>query len=367
VSLHFERRDNIKENSFTFAQKSKRTIPNIIRIEHENRVHNYITDVQEATSAGLRQIDGFDKIQTYSMMGIKRASQASRVAQQLQDYLEFVGWTCAFETDLMGIALCPGVICGITHPVPGWDRKLFRLMSMEETGDDLNYKLIFEEYNPYVYHDMQAAPIMLATSGGGSPPLTGWTSAIYGVTHIALVEDQSTSQIWFGWRVNATDSNIIGVRVYRWDGSNWVQMQTIFGSPPTMLLAVAIPATGPIDYIEFNSPVGSIPTSGKVLIGGEVFYYNGVDTDNNRLMNVVRGVDEYSLSSHAVGSLITVWENVGVLDGDQSWAGTTQRFKLVPFRYGYPQAGTDITSAPEITISYVGYAFKPYAPESVRL
>jgi hypothetical protein len=359
------RKDNIKEGSFVYGQKSKMGIPNITRLEFEDRTKNYITDISEVVSESLRQNDGYDKIQTYSMPGIKRATQAARVVQQLQDYLEFVEWTCGFETDIMGMHLCPGVIIGVSHPVTGWVNKLFRVMSLEETGDDFNMKLELEEYVPSVYHDQGIPPIISGTGSGTGT--SGWNSTPLPLDNFSMLEDQTMPYLWIGYNSAGVQSNLIGVNVLRLNGSTWELVGTFLGVPVTMELSVALTDSKfdnqSISYT--NSQGGSIPLSGTVWIGDELIGYNGVDTTNQKLMNLVRGVNDTPITSHSVGGLITVFGTATYIEFVEGWIGL-QQFKVTPLVYGVASLGEE-TSAPVVSQVIVGYAFKPYPPESLRL
>ena len=365
VPITIHRKDNIKEGSFVYGQKSKMGMPNITRLEFQDRNKNYITDLSEVVSESLRQSDGYDKIQTYSMPGIKRATQASRVVQQLQDYLEFVGWTCGFETDIIGMSLCPGVIIGISHPVTGWVCKSFRVMSLEETGDDFNMKLELEEYVPSVYHDQGIPPIISGTGSGSGT--SGWNSAPLPLDNFSMLEDQVMPYLWIGYNSAGVQSNLIGVNVLRLNGSTWELVGTFLGVPVTMELSVAL-TDSKFDNqsISYTNPQGgSIPLSGNVWIGNELIGYNGVDTTNRKLMNLVRGVNDTPITSHSVGTLITVFGTATYIEYLSSWVGV-QQFKITPIVYGVASMGND-SDAPTLYMPIVGYAYKPHPPESLRL
>jgi hypothetical protein len=365
IEFTIYRKDNIKEGSFVYGQKSKMGMPNITRLEFEDRTKNYITELSEVVSESLRQSDGYDKIQTYSMPGIKRATQAARVVQQLQDYLEFVEWTCGFETDIMGMHLCPGVIIGISHAVTGWVNKLFRVMSLEETGDDFNMKLELEEYVPSVYHDHGIPPIISGTGSG--TPTSGWNSAPLPLNNFSILEDQTMPYLWIGYNSAGAQSNLVGVNVLRLNGADWELVGTVLGVPTTMELSVPLIDSRfdnqSISYV--NTQGGTIPLSGYVWIGSELIEYNGVDANNGKLMNLVRGVNDTLITSHSNGNLITVFGTTSYITFLESWVGV-QEFRITPLVYGVVSTGNE-SDSPLYSMVIVGYAFKPHPPESLRL
>lgn len=365
VPVTIYRKDNIKENSFVYGQKSKMGMPNITRLEFEDRNKNYITDISEVVSESLRQNDGYDKIQTYSMPGIKRATQAARVVQQLQDYLEFVGWTCGFETDIIGMYLCPGVIIGVSHPVTGWNKKLFRVMSLEESGENFDMKLELEEYVPSVYHDQGIPPIISGTGSG--TPTSGWNSTPLPLNNLSILEDQTMPYLWVGYNSSGVQSNLVGVNVHRLNGADWELVGTVLGVPTTMELSgVLTDSKFDNQFISYvNTQGGTIPLSGYVWIGSELIEYNGVDTDNGKLMNLVRGVNDTPITVHNEGDLITVFGTTSYITFLEDWIGI-QEFKITPIVYGVVSTG-DENNSPLYSMVIVGYAYKPHPPESLRL
>jgi hypothetical protein len=368
TTVTLDRKDNIKEHSFTYAQKSKQRLPNVIRIEYENRTNEYVVDIAEATSGALRLSDGYDKIQTYEMKGIKRATQANRVALQMMDYLEFVEWMCSFETDVMGTQLCAGSIIGVSHPITGWDKKPFRIMSMEEAGEDFNVKLELEEYIPDVYHDIGEPPIITSAMGSYGIPTGSWNSNALPIEDFNFLEDQTFPYLYIGFRSSDMDTNVIGTQVYRLVGSNWILEGTILGIPTTMELVGSLTASEfDNQYIAYtNVSGGSVPESGAVWIDNELISYNGVDEENLRLMNIVRGVNDTPVEVHSAGSLITVWGTASYLEFSSDWIGN-QTFKLVPFTYGGSISTGDLGSAPSKVVTIIGNGYKPFPPETLRL
>lgn len=359
-------KDNIKEGTFTFSQKSRLKRPNLVRVEFNNRLNGYVTEIAESDSDYLRHLDGYDKIQTYKMPGIKRATQAGRISQQLMDYIEFVEWGCAFETDVMGMYLCPGDIVTVTHDITGWFGKWFRIMSMEESGDDFNTKLILEEYNPYVYNDYGPNLLLNTTYGGFTPGNSDWTQISLPVTNISVFESTEFPQLYFGFRNASGQTNVIGGRVFRYNGVTYDIVGNVAPVPVTMFLVNNL-TDSILDngYIEYSNLSGTLPESGIVWIGSELIYYNGIDTSENKLMNLVRGYNDTVISSHSANDVITLYGTENFIEIQESWIGSNT-FKVVPLVFNNAPLG-DLNNATTITVTIVGYGYKPHFPESLRL
>jgi hypothetical protein len=364
-SFYINPKDNIKEGTFVFSQKSRLKRPNLVRVEYKDRLQEYVNEIAESQSDYLRLSDEYDKIQTYKMRGVKRSSQANRLAQQLMDYNEFVEWSCAFEADVSGLYLCPGEIITVSHEITGWNGKYFRIMSLEEVGDSFEVRLECEEYNPYVYHD-QGSNLLISNSFNGFPGITNDMTPVSQFSNLNIFESREFPYLYFGFNSDVVQSNIIGGRVYRFNGTTWDVVGNIAPMPITMVLVNSL--TDSIfdnSYIEYSDLSGVLPTSGLIFIGEELISYNGIDADNNRLMNIVRQQRDTYAAAHASGSLITFYEPTIFVDIASTWLGS-QTFRVVPLIYSSSPM-FNFNSAVSFTINIQLYGYRPYFPESLRL
>ncbi len=359
------KKDNIKEGSFTFAEKSAMDRPNKVRIEFKNRLLGYINDIAEAEDTYRLDVLGEpEKIDQYRMHGIKRATQAGRMAQRILDQWNYQRFICAFETDLMGMALCMGEIIGVSHPITGWNGKWFRIVATEELMD-FEVKLELEEFNPYCYHD-SGVPVVPGLPYSGFP--TPYVPR--NVERLEIKEDIEFNRLYFTFKKPTRDAGyFIGGRVYRLkDDDTWEFVAVIGETVSSVELVQSVGIDDTTIYYNNDSLYGSFPSQGIIWIENELMYYHGIDTVNHAFTNVVRGYKDTNQVEHLIDNghlYITLKDDsVHYLEIDESWAGTTQTFKVSATTVHGLTISLDIS--PTRVIDVVGYGVLPYFPESIQ-
>jgi hypothetical protein len=358
-------KDNIKEGSFTFAEKSLMNRPNKVRIEFKNRLLEYIKDVAEVEDTYRLDILGEEeRIDFYKMHGIKRATQAARMAQRILDQHNYQKYTCSFETDIMGTTLCMGEIIGVSHEVTGWNGKWFRIVAMEELMD-FEVKFELEEFNPYTYHD-QGIPVLQGFGHIGFPV----PNIPNNVERFEVKEDIEFGRLYFPFKAPTRDATFfIGGKIYRQVGSDWESLAIVNETVSSVRLAQNVGINDTTIYYDASTISGSFPSQGVIWIGQELMYYHGIDTVNNAFTNVVRGWKDTEIVEHLVDEgdvWITLRDDATVYyEIPTDWAGTTQTFKVTSITvHGLV---SNLINAPSTSIDIVGYGVLPYFPESIHI
>jgi hypothetical protein len=362
------RKDNIKEGSFTFAEKSEIDRPNKVRIEFKNRLNKYMKEVAEAEDTYRLEILGeLEKIDFYQMHGIKRATQASRMATRILDQWNYQKYICGFETDLLGYSLCMGDIIGVSHDITGWNGKWFRIVSMEELID-FEVKFELEEFNPYCYHDY-GVPIFQGF------PYTGFPKP-YVPLHVErfeIKEDIEFNRLYFTFKKSDFDGGFfVGARIYREVGDTYEYIDIINQTVSSVKLSQSVGLNDTTIYYDNDTLSGSFPAQGVIWIGNELMYYHGIDTTNYAFTNVVRGYKETDQVEHLIDEENDELNVYIILKDDatlyyeipESWVGTTQTFKASAFTVHNNTVPLDLS--PSFTIDIVGYGVLPYFPESIQ-
>jgi hypothetical protein len=356
-------KDNIKEGSFTFGEKSIIDRPNKVRIEFKNRLMDYVKDVAEADDTYRLEILGEEeKIDFYKMHGIKRATQAGRLALRILDQWNYQKHKCAFDTDIMGMTLCMGDIIGVSHDTTGWNGKWFRIVAIDELMD-FEVKFALEEFNPYCYHD-SGVPVMSSYSYGGFPE----PYIPNNVERFQVREDIEFNRLYFTFKAPINDGGFfIGARIYHKVGDTWEFITLVNETVSSVKLAQDVGINDTTIYYDNDYLSGSFATEGAIWIENELMYYHGLDTVNYAFTNVVRGYKDTDQVEHLIedNAYIILRDDVTIyFEMPDSWAGTSQTFRASAFTIHSLSVGIDIS--PQATIDIVGYGILPYFPESIQ-
>lgn len=313
-------KDNILESSFTYSKKPQYDRANRVRVEFINRLLEYKIDISEADDHYKQDV--LDKcviVKQLELHGIKRASQAARMALRYLDYEQYVNWLCSFQTDVLGHYMCVGDIIGVTHPITGWVAKYFRIVRKEET-EDFETMIECEEYVSSIYHDY-SNPVY---QGGGSTPISlPITDTPEPVRRLSAYYDQINNRIYVSFYSPGSSANVVGANVYAKVGSNdyhkigfattasasviyseYPGTTTTSDMEPTRTKFKEINELG-YQYCEIPydplTMLGTFPATGYLWINGELIYYNGMDTTNYKFINCVRCIEvpEYQYAADA--------------------------------------------------------------------
>jgi len=150
--------DNIVAGSFGYSKFSKDDLPNRVDVQ-------YIDPYQEWVKVYARAEDKLDQDKRedlnlgrsivekkVALLGITRFSQASRIAKRYLYLAEYCPTLCGFKAGIDSVFCEVGDIISVSHDVPGWTKKLFRVLSIQEDEKDI-MQLTCREYNSSIYDD----------------------------------------------------------------------------------------------------------------------------------------------------------------------------------------------------------------------
>lgn len=150
-SDHVFTEDNILPDSFSYFEADKNEIPNTIRVLFTNASKDFKLDyAQIEDGIDLETRDRvIDEIQCYS---INRRSQALRFGNFLLWKGKYCNKACTFRVSINNCNVAVNDICRITHSIPDWALKYFRIIQISESFRD-EIELTCEEYNADIYYE----------------------------------------------------------------------------------------------------------------------------------------------------------------------------------------------------------------------
>ncbi|MDI9412911.1 MAG: phage tail protein [Bacillota bacterium] len=146
---------NIIKDSFSVSEVSKNDVPNQIVVEWLDPESDWALTSTEWND----EIDQEDRdivSQSIELKGITRASQAGRMARFILDSLTRCKKSCQFGVGVDALACEVGDVIKVSHFVPGWHDKLFKIIQIEETEQD-EMTIVAREHDPLIYHDRGVA------------------------------------------------------------------------------------------------------------------------------------------------------------------------------------------------------------------
>ncbi|KXS41190.1 MAG: putative phage tail protein [Candidatus Frackibacter sp. T328-2] len=144
--------NNIVKDSFAYWEASKKDIPNKVTVQYIDPNNNwekirvqYVDDSNIESSGEVRE-------KKISLLGIKRFSQAGREARFYLNKAKYCTTFCEFKAGIDSIHCEVGDVITVTHDLPEWTDKEFRILKIKEDKND-EMKLICQEHNDAVYND----------------------------------------------------------------------------------------------------------------------------------------------------------------------------------------------------------------------
>jgi len=179
--------DDIVEDSFGFQAIAYKDRPNQIKVEFHDARDNWRPNFAIADDALRQARDGRVVTRHVPIYGITSASQAARRAWFILHAVNVQTVSATFKTTMRALQLDVGDVIQVTHTLPGWNDKLFRVTSIE-LDDDYLVSLAMIEHDPSIYTDDEGA-----TTLGTGQELSDISSAIVPLNVANLSVEQTYS------------------------------------------------------------------------------------------------------------------------------------------------------------------------------
>jgi hypothetical protein len=144
--------DNIVADSFSYSKASLKEIPNRIRVEWIDPESNW----EQADISYDNEVDQEERgdvlTRTITLYGVTRPGQAGREARFYHDSGYICSTFCEFRVGIDSLHCEVGDVVKVSHDVPGWTEKQFRILEIQEEEND-EMVLRCREYNSAIYHD----------------------------------------------------------------------------------------------------------------------------------------------------------------------------------------------------------------------
>lgn len=164
---------NIVEKSFSYQYAPKDEMINRVKLQYIDPTQNY-TKVYAIAENKTEQddrafIEGSNGVieKEFTMLGVTRFTQASRLANTYLKGAKANPILCKFKAGIYAIHCEPGDVISVSHDVPNWTNKLFRVYNLSEEAND-EIGIVCKEYNQSVFDDSYGSSVV--TYRYGTPP-----------------------------------------------------------------------------------------------------------------------------------------------------------------------------------------------------
>ena len=144
--------DNIIESSLGYSKLSKKEKPNKVIVEYIDPNENWSRNTVESTNSGNIKKTGEIREKKLQLYGIKRRTQAKREADFFKRQIWYCDTFTEFKAGVDSIHCQPGDVVAITHSLPGWVEKKFRIIDIQEAQNE-EMTITAQEYNESIYSD----------------------------------------------------------------------------------------------------------------------------------------------------------------------------------------------------------------------
>ncbi len=148
ASSHTILEADVIAGSFSYHRKDKKAQPNVIRGQYVDASSEFklaFVQVEDSVDIAVR---GEKVIYEQHLYGINKASQAKRICNLLLWKGKIEEHFCQFRVGLKFMDLAVGDVITLTHSVPAWSSKEFRVVKLDELGTDY-LEVVAVEYADY--------------------------------------------------------------------------------------------------------------------------------------------------------------------------------------------------------------------------
>ena len=302
-------KDNIKEGTFKWAKTGELDRHSSVRVEFINREFKDTANGDEVTNQYQWDVVEWEQPEAYykdvlydhptgfysqvqiRIEGIKRKSQAYRMAKWFADFNQYVVYICEFVTDHVGYMHKVGDIIGVSHQSLGWQGKEFRIIGMEEVEND-EVRLNCVEYNRAIYGDDILQVFISSTST---------IPSVYeqpdDLERFHIVQDLTNNVIYINFKRPDNNNWWVGAQVWVKKGVNGDYEK--YGQLGIVTNSVKLD-TGGIDATQTTVPFddstlyGTFPDAGEFWIGDELISYTSINDTLKQFEGCTRGTNATS-------------------------------------------------------------------------
>lgn len=177
--------DDIEAGSFKYYESSKEDRYNLVYVKYRDPDQNDV-------GVDVPAVDKYDQISTgqvrtgeFDFQCISRYPEASRRAEFIKNDTLINKTLCEFTLSIAALHNTIGDVITVTHDLPAWTQKPFRIIKITEELDHRR-KVVAREYNASIYND--ALGSVIETYDYGSPPNA--YAPVDDVTGLAITESQ---------------------------------------------------------------------------------------------------------------------------------------------------------------------------------
>lgn len=224
---------NIVRGSFSYSRTSIKDKVNRVIVDYADVNYNYKPQTMQRDNDGAI-VDAGNHIREAKMtlIGVVDRAQAEMIADRQLAYAEYAETGCTFETGLQALAVEVGDLIDITHDLPNWTNKIFRVIQVAFNPHTNRHRIYAIEYSADIYgsHSWTAGG-----SSGDGEDTDPWAVAS-DVTALSASQDSRTDsegntvlQIDLSWS-NPVDPDYDHCAIYVWPSNegNW----RLIGSTP---------------------------------------------------------------------------------------------------------------------------------------
>lgn len=209
--------DNIVKGSFSWWQLADEDKANRVVVAWTDPDDSYeasnifVQDDDDITTNGVRE-------KTFQLQGITSAGQAARMAQYLLNQYVYGVNQCSFNLGVKDSDVEVNDVIALSHDLPGWDEKLFRVISVTDSEND-TAQVICCEYNANVYSDTTPDYQRVEIDSTLGDPVVAPDVSNFSVS---LIGDE----LQFTWTpVDQSWATVTGYEIRR--GDLWASAQTV--------------------------------------------------------------------------------------------------------------------------------------------
>ena len=261
--------DNINAGSFNYYEASKDESFNEVKVR-------YTDPDQNDVGIDVTALDHLDQVSSgvvrkgdFAFLGINRFAEAARRAEFIKNESNTNVIWCELNTDINALQNTAGDVGTVTHDLPAWIDKSFRIMKITEENDFTRHVILKEE-TASIHNDAMSS--VIETYDYGSPanaydPVTDVTDLVITEGIYYLHKDgTASSDILVNWTAPTDDSKRF-LKYYQIElkkGSGEYEVTAVIGKNETSFLIYGVE-----DEITYKVRVKTISSNDVISDGLE--------------------------------------------------------------------------------------------------